>query len=266
MNKLLRKIPTLLVLGTLMVLTQACSEDAEPVGGDIELSQTELQTILDVDDAAGVADQALTELFANSGAATKGLSLTQKNDCYSAEYSQSGFVATFNNCVLNGTDNVNGTLIVTYEVGNESAAFTATYQDFFVGTLKINGTRSYTLTANAEQNAFFFNVTSEISVEFEDGNVISENGTKTFGLIFGDTIETTSFTLSGSWTVTANGNTYAIESDEDLEGNFGCEHFTSGSMDVEKNGLTVNVDFGDGECDDKATLTYPNGATEELTL
>jgi len=26
------------------------------------------------------------------------------------------------------------------------------------------------------------------------------------------------------------------------------------------------VDFGDGTCDDQAVLTYPNGATQNITL
>ncbi len=253
------------LLVSAVIVFQACSDDSEAVGTEQELSQTELQTILEVDDVAGVADQALAELFAGSGTIMKNVS-NKSNECYSAEYSESGFVATFNNCVLNGTENVNGTLIVTYEVGNESASYTATYQDFFVGTLKLNGTRTYTLNASTEQNGIFFNVTSNISVEFEDGDTITETGTKTFGIIIGEDLETTFFTLSGSWTVTADGNTYRIESNSDLQGSFGCEYFTSGSMDVEKNGLVIMVDFGDGTCDDKATLTYPNGTTQEITL
>lgn len=264
MNRFIHKIAILPLLISSVLVFQSCSDDSEAVGTEQELTQTELQTILEVDDAASAADQALAELFA--GSATTGKASSKTNECYSAEYSESGFVATFNNCVLNDTENVNGTLIVTYEVGNETAAFTAAYQDFFVGNLKLNGTRSYTLSTSMEQNGIFFNVTSNISVEFEDGDTITETGTKTFGFIIGKDLQDSLFSLSGSWTVTADGNTYVIESNSDLQGNFGCQYFTTGSMDVEKNGLVITVDFGDGTCDDKATLTYPNGATQEITL
>jgi hypothetical protein len=37
-------------------------------------------------------------------------------------------------------------------------------------------------------------------------------------------------------------------------------------MVVNKNGLEVTVDFGDGTCDALVTISYPNGATEEVTL
>ena len=37
-------------------------------------------------------------------------------------------------------------------------------------------------------------------------------------------------------------------------------------MSLNKNGLNVTVDFGDGTCDDLATLTYPDGTMEEISL
>ncbi len=261
MIKLTRLCYPLSLLSVCFFLFQSCSEDAATDTGDIELTQTEVQTILETDEIASVADNALAELFAGNTVTNK-----SANDCYSATYSDTGFEATFNNCVLNGTDNVNGTLTVTYAVGNESAASTATYVDFYVGTIKINGTRTYNISGDVQQNGIFFTVTSEMSVEFEDGSTISENGTKTFGFTFGEDLASSTYSLSGNWQVQANGNTYQIETNGDLVGNLSCEYLVSGSMDVSKNGLEITVDFGDGECDDIATLTYPNGAMEEISL
>ena len=262
MNRLMHKICTITFLSLTLVIFQSCSEDAKSDTNQ-ELTQAELKTILETDDITGVADSALAELFADNGSTGKS---AKSNECYSAEYSETGFVATFNNCVLNGTDNVNGTLTVTYAVGNESAAFTATYEDFYVGTIKINGTRSFTVNSSVDQNTISFTVTSDVSVEFENGSTVSENGTKTFEFTFGASLPESTFNISGSWTIQADGNTYAVGTVDDLQGNFSCEHLTSGSMVVSKNGLAVTVDFGDGVCDDKAVVIYPNGATEEITL
>ncbi len=262
MKKLSLRILSIAFLGATLIGFQSCSEDAMPGEGE-ELTQAELQTILSTDEIAGAADTALAELFAGS---TAKISTAKEGDCYTAEYSETGFVATFNNCVLNGTDNVNGTVTVTYEVGEEASSFMATYQDFYVGTLKLNGTRTYEVSASNEQSSIEFTVVSDMSVEMEDGSVISENGTKTFSITFGDSLETTVFALSGNWTVEADGNTYAVETLEDLQGNASCEHMTTGAMTISKNGLTVTVDFGNGDCDDAATIIYPNGATEEITL
>lgn len=264
MNGLTKKIYTIALTSVSLFLAQSCSEDGKP-NTEQELTQADLQTIMETDDISSIADNALAELFADDTAAKAGSS-AKTNDCYTAEYSETGFVANFNNCVLNGTDNVNGTVTVTYEIGEQSASFTATYVDFYVGTIKINGTRSFVMNGNMDSNSFSFTVTSDMSVEFEDESVISESGTKTFGFTFGEDLQSSTFSLAGNWTIEADGNTYAVEIIDELEGSLSCENITSGSMIVTKNGLDIVVDFGDGECDGQATIIYPNGASEEIAL
>jgi hypothetical protein len=48
--------------------------------------------------------------------------------------------------------------------------------------------------------------------------------------------------------------------------NFACSYLNIGSMTVAKNGLSISVDFGDDTCDDIATVIYPNGKVEEISL
>lgn len=260
----MKRLGHIALLGLTILFLNACSEDANNYDNDVELTQTELQTILETDDAAGAVDSTLAELFSANGQASKASNAS--NECYSVEYSDTGYVATFNNCVLNGTENINGTLTVTYAVENQSAAFTATYEDFYVGTLKLNGIRSYTLNTDAEQGTISFTVISDISIEKEDESIISESGTKTFGFIFGDGLEDSYFSISGTWQVEADGDTYIVETSTDLTGSLTCEHLTAGSMDVNKNGFTIQVDFGDGTCDNIAAVTLPNGTSSEVTL
>jgi len=91
-------------------------------------------------------------------------------------------------------------------------------------------------------------------------------GTKTLSISFDENTQSVLFSLSGTWTVEMDENTYAVEILDELQGNSTCQNLTSGSMVVAKNGLAVTVDFGNGECDNIATIIYPNGATEEITL
>ncbi|WP_238857947.1 hypothetical protein [Poritiphilus flavus] len=250
------------LLVVMAVIAFSCSNDSDSdaTPSDFQLSETELQTILETDDISGVADTVLAEVFVGNNTTSKG------NDCYEAAYSDTGFTVVFNNCVLNGTDNVNGTLTVVYEVDNESAAFTATYSGFFVGDIEINGTRSFGFDANMDQSSYSFVVNSNMEITLADESKITENGTKVFGFSFGQSLEDTSFTLSGNWSITVGDNSYSVEVNETLEGNLSCEYLTSGSMDINKNGLEVTVDFGDGTCDDIATIIYPNGATEDVSI
>tara|TARA_R110001592_G_scaffold5706_1_gene31263 strand:+ start:198 stop:992 length:795 start_codon:yes stop_codon:yes gene_type:complete len=249
-------------MATGLFFAYSCSNDAEKVE-EVQLTQTELHTILETDDVSGVVDTALYELFMNNGTTGKSNS---SNECYSAIYSDTGYTATFNNCVLNGTENVNGTLAVSYNLESETSSFTATYTDFYVGSIKINGTKSYVVTANSNNSSISFATTSNLSLTMEDGTTIAENGTKSFTLTFGDSLETTTFSIDGDWTVVIDGSTYAVEVNSALEGNFACSYLNVGSMTVAKNGLSIIVDFGDGTCDNIASVIYPNGKVEEISL
>ncbi len=258
---MIRKI-NLLVTAGILLCSLSCSEDAnEDTVLTQELSQTELQTILDTDEVTSALDTALAELYTGNSNSNK--SFQTSNDCYTAEYTETGFSATFNNCVLNGTENANGTLTVIYGADSNTASYTATFEDFFIGNIKINGTRTFTLNTTGTEEAISFTISSNITVEFETGETISENGTKTFAFVFAEG-EDTLWNLSGSWTVQLDGDTYTISGD--VSKTLVCEHWSSGVMQVNKNGLEVAVDFGDGTCDNMATLTYPDGTSEEITL
>jgi hypothetical protein len=247
-----------LLLVSAFILTLSCSDD-DTTNEEVSLTQTELKAVLETDDITGGIDLALYDLYNNTGSSGKTLS----NECYSAVYSDTGYVATFNNCVLNGTENVNGTLSVTYSQQGEAGSFTASYVDFYVGEIKINGSRSFTFSTNSNDSSITFQVTSEMTVEKEDGSIISDNGTKSTTITFGNT---TTYSISGSWTVVFEGNTYNVTVNNPLTSDVTCSYVSSGDMDVSKNGLTVNVDFGDSTCDNVAIMTYPNGVEEEIVL
>ncbi|MBT8321254.1 MAG: hypothetical protein KJO90_06245, partial [Eudoraea sp.] len=187
-------------------------------------------------------------------------------ECYEASYTENGFTVVFNNCVLNGTDNANGTVTVVYSTEPGTASFTATYVDFYVGDVKLNGTRSFTIMGDPNQSAISFSVTSDMTAEFSDDSVIIENGSRVFTFAFGDSLETSSYGISGSWELQVNADEYAVNITSTLEGNLSCGYLTTGTMEVNKNGLQVTVDFGDGTCDNIATIIYPNGASEDVTL
>lgn len=243
-----------------LLFVVSCSDDAEDnIAIEGGLTQTEVRTILETDEATSAVDQLLSEFYFQNGNTSK----STDDDCYTVEYTDNGFVATFNNCVLNDTENVNGTLNVTYNVDDTTASYTATFADFYIGAIKVNGTRSFSLTGSEEDNSLSFTIISDITLELEDGSIIAENGNKTFALVFEEG-EDTLWNLSGTWTIEKDGDTYIISGN--VSKNFICEYWTQGTMTVNKNGLAVDVDFGDGTCDNKATLIYPNGATEEITL
>jgi hypothetical protein len=253
------------LLGIAQVLLQSCSKDAESqdLAQEVQLETAELKTIMETDQWTGAADEILTVLFQKSSNSDGKFA---DEACYEATYTDTGYSVVFGNCLLNGTDNVNGTLEVTYGAGEAGTrSFTAVYNSFFVGNAELNGTRTYSLSEPGEIG-FKFSVVSDMKVALSGEEIILENGSKEIEFQFGDTLLDATFQITGSWMVEADGNTYSVTVKEPLAGSIGCPYLTSGQMDVIKNGFGITVDFGDGSCDSLITLIYPSGATREINL
>jgi len=252
---------SLIVFGAMALVISSCSkDDKDPIVEDQQLSQTEVKTILESDDHSKSFDTIISEVYFNDSSSGK------SNDCYVAEYTDTGFTIEFENCTVDGTENVNGTLSAVYTSDGETISYSVTWDDFVFGDIKLDGTRSYTLGSGMEEGSIEFTVTSDMTVTLADESVISETGTKEFSLTFGDGLENSIYTIGGNWTVIAGGHTYKVNVGTTLEGNLACKYLVKGIMTVEKSGLIVTVDFGDGECDDKAVVGYPDGTEEEISL
>ena len=266
MNKLTHSIQYA-VLGMTLLFAVSCSdEEKNPILEDQTISATEVNTILETDDYSSVIDNLVTDLFQNgeSGKSAK------NEDCYVAEYSNTGFTIVFEECSIDGSENINGSLSVTYKVGEESSGFTATYSDLSVGSFVVNGTRAFNLNSSgsSEGGSLTFDIVSDMSITLADGSVIEEMGAKNFDFYFdGSDFANSTLSIDGDWTVKANGNTYTVNVRTPLKSNFlSCGYASEGIMNLNKNGLGVTINFGDGTCDDVAMLIYPDGTEEEISL
>ncbi|MEL6919248.1 MAG: hypothetical protein AAFO99_16155 [Bacteroidota bacterium] len=263
MKKFMRSTQNWLWVIVVTCFALSCSSDKDEDTEQAVLSQAEIEQILDTDELSGVADGIVTDLFMNS---SNGLTNRTETDCFTADYQETGFTVTFDGCTVEGIENVSGTLAVTYMSDENNLSFTITFTDFMVEGVQLNGTRSFSFNGLVEDSAFGFTVSSDMSLVLEDGSVITETGNKTFGFIFGDTLEDSLLTIDGNWTVGLGNDTYAVAVSTTLEGNLSCEHLVAGLMQIGKNGLAVSVDFGDGTCDDIATIIYPDGTREDFSL
>lgn len=243
---------------------QSCSKDAEMdlMSDGAELTQTELRTILEADSYTGLMDEVVMDLIEKNGATPAKIA---DEDCYEINYTESGFRAEFGNCVLNTTENVNGVLDVTFSESLGNTSFTVNYSGFFVGAVELSGTRIIEISHSGETNIDLV-VQSDMTVVLPEGTVLTEKGTKALQIKLGNTLESSSFGLTGNWTVSNGFATYAVDIREPLLGNLGCSYAVTGLMNIEKNGLEIGVSFGDGACDNEVTLIYPNGAREILEL
>lgn len=106
--------------------------------------------------------------------------------------------------------------------------------------------------------------------EWPDGDTASFSGNRTrewiegFGSGFwGDNV----FLISGKGIYTGKyDNVFVKETISPLRRELSCRFLVSGILEITRNDTTVSLDFGDGSCDSKGILTYPNGESEEILL
>lgn len=265
MNYIVSNTKRFLVTSASALVLFSCSDEAEELINEFEeeqkVNKTELKTIIDTDSVSSIADDLVSELYQNDKA---GKSAKTEDTCHVVDYNDTGFVVLFDNCEEND-EVLNGSISVVYGEENGAYAFVVTYDDLMVGDFVVDGTRSFKFN-NTEGQEISWTVDSKLDVEMEDGSMVAEEGVKTLGFVFGDEFGSGYITLEGEWILKADGNTYIVDITDIMEADFGCEHFGKGIMALSKNGLEVTVDFGDGSCDDIATLTYPDSTEEEISL
>lgn len=260
MKKEILKYKQGLVLLLSVILFTACSKDEDNVTNAQSISETEVISVLETDQLAGIADTILTDISLDSQAG-KGTS------CYNGVETNNGFTVTFDDCEGPEGTLLNGTISVVYTGTEEDMRFTATYTNFFVGAIGISGTRSFDMNIDLTTGEYGFDVTSNLNITLVDGSEVTIVGAKTFTFTLDTNLTPTgSFGITGSWAITTDDGTYTVVVTEALMGSHSCTYFTEGSAIIAKNGISVGIDFGDGDCDDVATLTLPNGKTEQITL
>ncbi len=118
-----------------------------------------------------------------------------------------------------------------------------------------------------------WNVTSSMYITKPAGGTITYNESKIRTQIAGIATSyssTNKFDISGTATgIAANGTSFsaATASGKDLIRDMSCrKHFTQGELDITPSGAsTIAIDFGNGACDNIATVTR-NGVTRTINL
>jgi hypothetical protein len=153
-------------------------------------------------------------------------------------------------------------------ITNQGALQTITYQDFYIDSVKVD------LTASLENRGK--NESGNWVIEKNYTQTITKNE-QTFVRTNHEIIEWVSgyettdkadnvYYISGSGKVVLNDTaTYSKTITTPLLFDASCEYIKSGVVELNRRGNVSVIDYGDGTCDDKATITT-NGITEEIDL
>jgi len=151
----------------------------------------------------------------------------------------------------------------------DGAERTVTYSNFVFDTIGINGTRSNVFSGDFV-NSRVYTVTSDMNFSFPDGTLVNRQEDLTKEWVGG--LETIYnhlddvILISGDITITSGEDVFVKEITEELMKKGDCRWIVDGIIEFTENGtLLLSIDYGDGECDDIAIVTY-QGEEYEITI
>ncbi|CAM1358852.1 hypothetical protein [Tenacibaculum xiamenense] len=110
----------------------------------------------------------------------------------------------------------------------------------------------------------------DITINLSTGETITKKGEKVKEMIEGADTDTRGddvFLITGFWeSVNKYGEVFKATITTPLRREYACKFIVSGVVEITKGGNDYTLDFGDGSCDNKATITDADGNTREITL
>ena len=175
-------------------------------------------------------------------------------------------------CELRNGNFVSGKIIMTYERDPEAASKMITYsfEDFYFNRKNVKGGGSILRERSNENGNPQSTKTFDVTVTWPDGLFASKVGEKVREMIegqgtpaWGDNV----FLITGNWTFTRrNGIVLSAKIIKELRRELACKFLVSGTIELSKNLDTAILDYGDGECDDLATVSINGGERREIHL
>lgn len=270
---------TKIILGLALAFSIfSCSKDDS--NSSSELSEAKVSAKIDVatEDVAKIVEDQYA-LQVNPGAGKNNLETQDLPSCatVTVELTASTWTRTvvFDNCTLPNGNILDGTIIVSGSLNFDTPSHTISYTfvNFHHNNILIEGNRTVvrSMQSTSVLNTVHpvANMSIDMTVTFPNGNVYHRVGNRVreliegFGtpMIWADNV----FSISGSWTTTFPAGTQTSTITTPLRVRANCPNIVRGVVEIVRNDNTAVLDYGNGECDNQATLTV-NGTTTTITL
>jgi hypothetical protein len=276
MKTLKNIIPAVLILSIAFI--SACRKDKDDlndttVASDNEQSETFSNDVMNIADNAAKSGSAG---FRTSSPAEVYESLSQcatiTHDTISNPHSLIIDFGTVN-CLCGDGRNRRGKILVTYtgryfEIG---AVKTMTFDNFYRNDNKLEGTRTITNNGLDSQGRMNWTVNAQnMKITKSNGKVHTWNSVRTRTMLAGNDTQNWNddvYEITGSASgVNAKGLNYTANITKPLHRAMSCRWIDSGTIEITPEGrASRTVDFGNGNCDDQATVNVRN-KTRNITL
>ena len=174
-------------------------------------------------------------------------------------------------CELRNGNFVSGKIILEYEKDpGVSKMISFEFDGFTFNDKAVAGSGSI-LREKANENGNPQSTrTGDVTVTWPDGAFANKNGTKVREWIegvgsgaWGDNV----FLITGNWMFTKkNGTVLSVAILTPLRRELACKFIVSGLIELQKNENNALLDYGDGACDDLATVSINGGERQEIHL
>ncbi|GAA3644058.1 hypothetical protein [Flavivirga jejuensis] len=172
-------------------------------------------------------------------------------------------------CEDRNGDIISGTITIVKSTLDTDKSRTITFDVFTVNGYVTNGTKTHEYTAENENGNPQIEGSVNITIETDEGT-ITKAGTRLVEVTAGsdtDTHKDDEKTITGSYSFTdAEENTKTVEITTALIKPAACKYIAEGIKEYTEAGETSILDYGDGTCDNLATLTEADETVTEIEL
>ncbi len=161
-------------------------------------------------------------------------------------------------------------VVISDTLKNTGATRTLTFDEFFIDEVNIEGQKILTNQGLNNEEQPYFTRQTQIQINYPNGTSASWNSnytvTQTGGLdapVFYDNVYEITGSSSG---VNRNDVPFTTTINQALVKEIGCPWIVSGVIILTVNDKDRSIDYGEGACDNKATITFANGNTKQIIL
>lgn len=153
--------------------------------------------------------------------------------------------------------------------------WTYSFNNFYYDNILVEGTKTLSrtiqaTTANANPHPVVV-VNLDLHLTFPNGNEYDRDGSRTWELIVGyDTplvFSDNVYLATGNWTTVGEGSSFTSTITTALRFEIACQYrLVAGEIRVVKNNHTADVNYGNGACDNNATISIDGGSPYAFTF
>jgi len=282
LKKILKGIAILTVTGLMLTSCETDSIDLNEEASELNIATAITQTeIDDVSEEINDLGESVYVMYGNATVSKYSYTKKQLSDMNIPECLTITKVITFNSVnltldfgdgCLNHNDNyLSGKIImsIAFDLSEKSISIDYTFDNFYFNGKHVEGEMKKTkIRMNGTGNPVV-TIIKDLKITWKNGEFVTIKGERQrewiegFGnKVWGDNI----FSITGNWIITnRKGITKTAKIIEPLIRKAACRFIVSGIVEISRKNTIVNLDYGNGECDNLA-MASSNGKEREIQL